>query len=112
MPRRTRQPPVIPTSALVASSTRYPGKSARIYQPRQDWQRECYRHYAICGEARFAARFFGNACSRAVLATATIIDGVPREDETGPATDSLAALFNGQDGQTQMLDAIGVHLTI
>jgi len=113
MPRRTRQqPPVIPTSALVASSTRYPGKSARIYQPRQDWQRECYRHYAICGEARFAARFFGNACSRAALATGEVQAGVVKETPTGPAADMLAALFNGRDGQTQMLDAIGVHLTI
>ena len=112
MPRRRSTAPVIPTSALVASSTRYPGKSARIYQPRQDWQRECYRHYAICGEARFAARFFGNACSRAVLSTATVVNGVVTEAPTGPAADSLTALFNGQDGQTQMLDAIGLHLTV
>jgi hypothetical protein len=112
MPRRRASAPVIPTTALVASSTRYPGSSARIYQPRQDWQRECYRHYAICGEARFAARFFGNACSRAVLSTATVQGGTVVETPAGPAADSLNALFNGQDGQTQMLDAIGLHLTV
>lgn len=112
MPRRRREPPVIPTTALVASSLRYPGKAARIYQPRQDWQRECYRHYAICGEARFAAKFFGHAVSRAVLYAATVSQGKTEVQQTGPAADVLDALFNGTDGQTQMLDAIGTHLTI
>ena len=45
MPRRRPDPQVVST-ALVASATRYPGKMARIYRPRQDWQAECYRHYA------------------------------------------------------------------
>ena len=115
MPRRKVEPEavIIPTSSMVASATRYPGKAARIYQPRQDWQAECYRHYAICGEARFAAKFFGNAVSRASSAAAEIVDGRPRRPPTtGPAADALAALFNGRDGQTQMLDALGTHLTI
>jgi len=114
MPRRKIEPQavVIPTSAMVASATRYPGKAARIFQPRQDWQAEAYRHYAICGEARFAAKFFGHAVSRAVLKAALMVDQQPREQSTGPAADALEALFNGRDGQTQMLDAIGTHLTI
>lgn len=63
MPRRKPEPVqavVIPTNSVVASAQRYPGKAPRIYVPKQDWQHECYRHYAICGEARFAARFFGS----------------------------------------------------
>lgn len=115
MPRRvrTQQPVVIPTASLVASATRYPGKAARIYVQRQDWQRECYRHYAICGEARFAARFFGHAVSRAVLYVAEMgDDGRPQRQETGAAVALLDELFSGKDGQVQMLDAIGVHLTI
>jgi len=97
---------------LVASSTRYPGKGIRIYSRRQDWQRECYRHYAICGEARYGARFFGHALSRAVLSVANIENGSQTPIESGPANDALNELFNGQDGQTQMLDAIGIHLTV
>jgi len=114
MPRRKVEPEavVIPTSSMVASATRYPGKAARIYQPRQDWQAECYRHYSICGEARFAARFFGHSVSRASLHTSTIVAGQPVETDTGPAADLLNALFNGRDGQTQMLDSLGTHLTI
>jgi len=116
MPRTRRQPapaPVIPTTSLVSSASRYPGKSpARIYLPRQDWQRECYRHYAICGEARFAARFFGHAVSRATLKTGEVVNGTVVDTPTGPAQDALDALFNGKDGQTEMLDSIGIHLTI
>ena len=75
MPRPKSTAVAVPTTkSLVASSTRYPGKGVRIYTQRQDWQRECYRHYAICGEARYGARFFGHALSRAVLSTAQLND--------------------------------------
>jgi len=114
MPRRKAEPEavVIPTTSMVASATRYPGKAARIYQPRQDWQTECYRHYNICGEARFAAKFFGHSVSRATIHAAQVVDGTSRKLDNGPAADALAALFNGRDGQTQMLDSLGTHLTI
>jgi hypothetical protein len=114
MPRRKAEPEavVIPTSAMVASATRYAGKAARIYQPTQNWQSECYRHYGICGEARFAAKFFGHSVSRASLFAGEVVQGVVRALDNGPAADALAALFNGKDGQTQMLDSLGTHLTI
>jgi len=113
MPRTPRkQPVVIPTTSLVASAVRYSGKAARIYQPNQDWQRECYRHYAICGEARFAAKFFGQALSRAVLKVQKKMRKGPVDVTTGPAVEILADLFNGKDGQAQMLEALGTHLTI
>ena len=111
MPRRRADIPVV-TTALVASATRYPGKMERIYRPRQDWQAECYRQYGICGEARFAAKFFGNAVSRALLGVGQYVSGVLREATTGPAVDALVALFGGAGGQTQALNAIGMHLTI
>ena len=111
MPRRRAETPVI-TTALVASATRYPGKMERIYRPRQDWQAECYRHYSICGEARFGAKFFGNAVSRAILGVGQYVNGMLKEAHQGPAYDALAALFGGQQGQTQALQSIGMHLTI
>lgn len=113
MPRTPRRKDVQPVAtALVASATRYPGKAARIYAPRQDWQTEAYRHYAICGEARFAAKFFGHAVSRAVLSIGDLVDGAMVEQKTGPAAVELDALFAGKDGQRQMLEAIGIHLTV
>src|SRR5262245_4552873 len=112
-PRRDQPPVVIPSNSLVASAVRYPGRAARIYMPSGDWQRECYRHYSICGEARFAAKFMGHALSRAVLSITTKLDdGTVAPQNNGAASDGLKELFNGPDGQAQMLDAIGVHLTI
>jgi len=102
---------VIPTTSLVASAVRYPGSAARIYRPQQNWQAECYRHYSICGEARFSARFFGNAVSRAVLSAANRVGGETVPDH-GDAEAALNELFNGKAGQTEMLEETGVHLTI
>jgi len=84
----------------------------RIYRPRQDWQAECYRQYGICGEARFAAKFFGNAVSRATLGVGQYVKGALREVSNGPGAAALADLFGGAAGQTQALQAIGMHLTI
>jgi len=70
--------------------------------------RDCYRHYAICGEARAAARFMGRALAPPLR--------VAREGDKGTASrnthEPLKDLFNGKDGQAQMLESIGIHLTI
>lgn len=106
---------IIPTNALVASAARFTSRrGARIYQRRQDWQRECYRHYAICGEARFAARLMGRALSRATLEIAKPKPGTHEHTHVheGPAVELLDKLFAGKHGQAQMLESIGIHLTI
>lgn len=105
--------PMIPTTSLVASAVRFPGKIPRMHhQAQAGWQRECYRHYAICGEARAAARFFGRALSRAVLRTTREVDGAREVVTDGLTHELLTDLFNGKDGQAQMLESIGIHLTV
>lgn len=116
MPRKksvVSQSVPIPTASLVASAVRYPGKAPRAFHhPKQDWQGEAYRHYGICGEARFGAQFFGHALSRAVLGVGIVDDGQIVLQNSGRAAAQLAELFNGKDGQKQMLEAIGIHFTI
>lgn len=114
MPRQPRRrEAVIPTASLVASAVHYQGKVGRIYQPQQDWQREAYRHYGINGMARYAANYYGNALSRAVLSIGKRDKkGVVKPSTTGAAFQRLTELFNGKDGQAQMLKALGVHLTV
>ncbi len=110
---RTSRAPVIPSNSLVASAVRYSGVAPRIHnQNNQAWQAECYRHYMICGEARFAARFFGHALSRATLFTGIRGGNGFTRSTGGTAFNLLDDLFNGRDGQAQMLEAIGIHLTI
>lgn len=110
MPRRRPEPPE-KSKAIVASSTAYSGvqKMARAYYPDKSWQRECYRHYSICGEARFGAQFFGHAVSRALL-FASASDGTVLT--SGPTYDAVNDLFKGPNGQRQVLEAMGLHLTI
>lgn len=111
LPVPARKAPLILSNALVASATRY-GSTQRVWQKTETWQTECYRHYAICGEARFAANFFGHALAKATLHTAKMTPDGPEVTHTGPAADALASLFSGKDGQAQMLKACGIHLTI
>lgn len=109
---RKKDEAVIPSNSLIASATRYSGKAARIYQNNQNWQKEAYRHFAICGEARFAAKFFGHALSRATLSLAVRKEGEVENVTSGPGFDALEAMFAGSQGQPQMLEALGTHLTI
>lgn len=106
--------PTIPTAALVASASRYTGvKVPRIFNPSgQAWQKECYHHYRICGEARFAAQFFGHALSRVKLKMEDVGPEGRKTLTEGVGVDALNDLFNGEVGQSQMLHSIGVHLTI
>lgn len=113
MPRKPKVQPasraVVPTTALVASAHRYVGKVPRIYSPSKEWQKRCYHHYRYCGEAQFAARYFGHAMSRAVLYVADA-EGVRIRE--GQAHEDLLSLFAGSDGQAGMLESVGVHLVI
>lgn len=100
-------------SAMVASATRYPGTTRRVYRKAQDWQSEAWRFYDTCGELRFAANWMANVLSQASLFAATRApDGSLTKQESGPAVDAMEDLFNGPEGQSQMLSAIGIHLTI
>jgi len=106
---------VVPSAALVASAVRYSGgKPPRIYQGAKDWQKDAYRHYAICGEARYAANYFGNMLSKATLYAAEV-DSKGREvpvKSGSQAATVLDSLFNGRESQASMLKAFGIHLTI
>lgn len=111
--RRTPQTNKIPSTALVASAARFSGgKVPRVYRGAEGWQKECYRHYGICGEARFAANYFGSALSRANLVVKREINGVQTTVKDGNIATILATIFPGVKGQSQALKAIGRHMTI
>lgn len=116
MPRRQRElstaAPIL-GRALVASAARYKGNQAPTtwHADSKGWQKEAYRHYRICGEARFSAQFFGHALAKTVL---FVTDSPLSTDrlQAGPAYDRMNELFNGAGGQSALLSAAGVHLTV
>ena len=77
---------------------RYDGQTARIYTENdRECQKQCYRHYRICGEARFAATFFGHALARTVL---YIVGGPynPEAEKAGPPSTSCTSCSTAPKG--------------
>lgn len=102
----------VASNSLVASAVRLPGKVDRIYQRPLDWQEEAWRHYDICGELRYAGNWVSNVLSRATLHAASRTTKGPKRSTSGAGFDAIEDLFNGPDGQAQMLSALGLHLTV
>jgi hypothetical protein len=106
-------------TSLVASATRYDSDNPpdtgvqRQQQVPGDWQRECYHHRSICGEARFASAFMGHAFSRATLSVGKVnTKGEVKATTTGPAHQFLRGLLTAVGGEEALLDAAGEHFTV
>lgn len=99
-------------TSLLASAVRMPGDVSRVYRKRADWQGEAWRHYDQCGELRYASNWQANVLSRATLHAARRTDDGIIATKEGPAVDAMVDLFDGPNGQSQMLSAIGLHLFV
>jgi hypothetical protein len=116
MPRRQRVlTPAAPIlgRALIASAARYKGNEAPTtwHADSKKWQADAYRQYRICGEARFSAQFFGHALAKTNLYVSSNPNSTERLTD-GLAVERMDELFNGAGGQSALLSAAGVHLTI
>jgi hypothetical protein len=114
MPRtRKAQQTVVPTTSLVASAVKYPGKLTRLYLPSTAWQVDAWRFYDLIPELRFAAGWIANALSRVELFPAEVDDnGIRQRSDDPQIADVLQSVFHGKDGQAQMLGSLGLHLTV
>jgi hypothetical protein len=113
MARTRRTAPVVPeNSALVASAVNMPPVVRNMTGKTQQWQGQAWNYYDRIGELRFVSNWVGNVMSRARLVVAKDIDGVLIPQSDGPAVEALDAYFGGWQGQSQMLQQTGVHLTV
>jgi hypothetical protein len=113
MARTRRTAPVVPeNSGLVASAVRMPPVVRNATGKTQQWQMQAWDYYDRIGELRFVSNWVGNVMSRARLVVAKDIDGVLTVQTDGPAAEALGAYFGGWQGQSQMLQQTGVHLTV
>ena len=108
---RLRTAPVPEHNALIASAVRMPPVTRTAVGKTQAWQGKAWEYYDHIGELRFVANWVGNVMNRATLVVAEDIDGVLVVQTTGPAAEAMAAYYGGLQGQQQMLQATGVHLT-
>jgi hypothetical protein len=113
--RGQTEPEIVSPNALVASAARLDLSKKPRGAIQQDWQAEAWDYYDTCGELRYAANWMGNSLSRATIYAADLDDnGQP----TGtPTTNPLALaaahdLLGGPSNQAQILQQVGVHLTI
>lgn len=115
--RRSAQPP--PHAVLAAATSISQGQlrgtlATATNNGSRDWQDTGWQHYDICGELRFGVTWLGNALSRARLFAGYIDDNEdePVAKEDGRPAELVAGIHGGQSGQSQMLQRIGVHLSV
>lgn len=119
MPRKTAQPPAPPetepANSLVASAASVTRDGSSAFTKKrglQAWQSEAWAFYDSIGELRAAANWIGNALSRIRLVIKHKDSEGSSTLKEGLAVDALAGLFGGESGQSQMLEALGIHLTV
>lgn len=104
------EPP--PANALVASAVRMPKKVSRIYHTTENWQRRAWEHYDQCGELRYAVNWIANVLTRATLHVARRTETGPERVLSGRVVSDFESLFDGPNGQAQMLHSLATHLTV
>lgn len=82
------------------------GKKVKVRA--EAWQAEAWHFFDVIGEFRYACSWAGSLLSKATLYVTK--DGQPTQDAA--AVDALDALFDGTDGQSEMLRKLAVQLTV
>jgi hypothetical protein len=109
---RTRPTPIPEHNSLIASAVRMPPVTRNAVGKTQAWQGEAWNFYDRVAELRYVANWVGNLMSRATLVAAKRVGDTLMVESSGPGADALEALYGGLQGQQQMLQQAGVHLTV
>lgn len=104
----------MPRGEIVAAASRYTTGRLRAKPTDQSWQGRAWDMYDSTPEVRFAARWIANAMSGAVLYAGRRnedgkIEPLPPEHR---ASELVAGIAGGADGQGQFLAAFGPHLMV
>jgi hypothetical protein len=108
--QRTRQPE--PPNGFVASAVRLPtANQAQAGKP-AGWQSQAWAYYDSIGELRYLANWIGNVMSRATLHAAKRDGNSLVPLTSGPAREAMDALYGGPQQQAQMIQLLGVDMTV
>lgn len=103
------------TRELTAAATRYTSRKIRG-RPTGDqtWQGRAYDMYHSVPEVRFASSWIGNAMSGARLFAARRADdgSIEAAPTDHRASEIVAQIAGGPDGQAKLLESFGKHLTV
>lgn len=112
--RKQRRTPLAGPNAMIAAAT-LGAAQVSIAKRQNAWAEQAWDYYDAIGELRYSANWLGNALSRATLYIARSPEpgGQPeRVEDDDEANEALVALAGGSAGQSEMLKAFGIHLTI
>lgn len=103
-----------PRRELSASASRFVASKVRAKAPDQSWQTRAWQMYRAVPEVRFAASWTGNAMGGARLIAARRSDDgtVEAAPPDHRASEIVAQIAGGPDGQKALLEAFGKHLTV
>jgi hypothetical protein len=106
-------PIVAPAPAMISSAARIIGNGTGLYRKTEEWQDRCWHYRNNLGEVRYAAEWFANALSRALISPARYdADGTLVPIKVGPEVDELRSILGGMGNSGQSLKAIGEHLFV
>ena len=108
--QRTRQPE--PPNGFVASAVRLPTANQSQAGKAAGWQNAAWRYYDSIGELRYLANWIGNVMSRATLHAAKRDGNSLVPLTSGPAREAMDALYGGPQQQAQMIQLLGVDMTV
>lgn len=108
---RTVTEPIVP-SGFIASAVNLPTVSRNMAGRSEGWQGEAWNFWEQVGELRFLSTWIGNVMSRARLVAAKREGRMLMPLAEGPAVEAMDALYGGPQGQAEMIQSLGVHLTV
>ncbi|MFZ4160448.1 hypothetical protein ACOZDE_18755 [Streptomyces griseoincarnatus] len=102
------------TRELTAAASRYTSRRLRTKPVDGAWQERAWSFYDTTPEVRFAASWTANAMSGALLYAGYRADDgtVERADDNSLAAELVSRIAGGPDGQAQLLNDAGPHLTV
>lgn len=113
VPAEPDEPPTPANSVVASAATLTKRPTMRPKNIGQEWQAQAWYYFDTVGELRFGVGWVGNALSRCTLGVVEDQpDGEPLTLDDGPAIETLDQLYGGEAGQSQMLAAFGLHLSV
>jgi hypothetical protein len=109
---RIHDPELKAPNGFLASAVRLPTASRNMAGRAEGWQSEAWAYWESVGELRYVSTWIGNVLSRARLTCAHREGRMLVPLATGPGAEAMDELYGGPQGQAEMLQALGVHLTV
>lgn len=100
---------------LSAAARRFlASKNSRGTAVNASWQNEAWGHFQVTPEVRYGASWMGNAMSGARLIAARRLPNGTIEEapDNSRAAELVRSIAGGADGQSELLRAYGIHLTV